>query len=795
MATTPEELRRLYDPLAKHVKTLLNNDLKVICRSEGLPVTGVKAALQQRVLNRLDEAVTSGDAVRFQEVANKIRPQVRQLHASASYSSPNQHMVPGSAMSNGHRSLSAASYQISHSRLLFTESPFHRVVGPPLTNVEYLPPMSSNRNTVRTTLSLSPEQTNTLRDNPTMKTMLYCAAEDTTSQNIRRDIAFPSQIEVKVNGDLYQGSLRGIKKKTGTTRPADITSLIRKMPHYGNDVAITYAATDKKYSFIVQLVREYAVEELVERIKRGNVITAQLVIAENIVTTSTVMSLKCPLSYMRMRLPCRSTHCSHNQCFDATSFLQMQQQAPQWACPICNKVFKFENLVVDRYVQEILQKTSSSTEQITIEPNGSWRSADQTDSHAQMNGSTKRKADVFDADDDNDNDFMMISNQRANGIKHEVPTTPQLSTPVVTSRELSAGGSGSKRAKRLQDEVIDLTLSSDEDEEPIKPVKRQSVLTHGLYHRDFNHSPSSTTTPPIGSRPAPRISFGISSGQPSNTHAPQRPQAPESSEVHCNRPLELYAAKTRSGGFLSSRSHFNLRTPERACTSETWPSQGPTRGLDLCTSLPYTVMSNDGGKPPPPDPDAGMDRVAQQLYEKSITTSHAYSLTSMSSPSSPPSSTAVNTISIPPPDEEELREAVFYRLETLGYRVGLGVVESLSAQAPLPSATAPLDTIKFLCKDLWTAVFRKQIDNLKTNHRGVFVLTDNSFAPLRRCSLPAGMAEEARKRAVPFLQFPAGLLRGALSGLGMEAGVSVEVQAGGVPGVIVTIKIVGTLSG
>lgn len=28
-----------------------------------------------------------------------------------------------------------------------------------------------------------------------------------------------------------------------------------------------------------------------------------------------------------------------------------------------------------------------------------------------------------------------------------------------------------------------------------------------------------------------------------------------------------------------------------------------------------------------------------------------------------------------------------------------------------------LDVIKFLCKDLWTILFRKQIDNLKTNHR------------------------------------------------------------------------------
>ena len=28
-----------------------------------------------------------------------------------------------------------------------------------------------------------------------------------------------------------------------------------------------------------------------------------------------------------------------------------------------------------------------------------------------------------------------------------------------------------------------------------------------------------------------------------------------------------------------------------------------------------------------------------------------------------------------------------------------------------------LDVVKFICKDFWIAVFKKQIDNLKTNHR------------------------------------------------------------------------------
>lgn len=34
-----------------------------------------------------------------------------------------------------------------------------------------------------------------------------------------------------------------------------------------------------------------------------------------------------------------------------------------------------------------------------------------------------------------------------------------------------------------------------------------------------------------------------------------------------------------------------------------------------------------------------------------------------------------------------------------------------------PHFNDTLDVIKFVCKDLWTLVFRKQVDNLKTNHR------------------------------------------------------------------------------
>ncbi|KAJ9664408.1 hypothetical protein H2198_000337 [Neophaeococcomyces mojaviensis] len=69
------------------------------------------------------------------------------------------------------------------------------------------------------------------------------------------------------------------------------------------------------------------------------------------------------------------------------------------------------------------------------------------------------------------------------------------------------------------------------------------------------------------------------------------------------------------------------------------------------------------------------------------------------------------------PETEVFKDSVYFRLEKLGFRVGLGLSERFSRDRPRLSD--PLDVIKFLCKDIWTIVFKKQIDNLKTNHRGV----------------------------------------------------------------------------
>ncbi|KAJ9190848.1 hypothetical protein DTO166G4_1338 [Paecilomyces variotii] len=133
-------------------------------------------------------------------------------------------------------------------------------------------------------------------------------------------------------------------------------------------------------------------------------------------------------------------------------------------------------------------------------------------------------------------------------------------------------------------------------------------------------------------------------------------------------------------------------------------------------------------------------------------------------------------------DDEEQKEATFFRLESLGYRVGQGLAERFSRDRP--RFTDNLDVIKFLCKDLWTILFRKQVDNLKTNHRGVFVLTDNSFRPFSRMSM--AVRSDAVARAQAYLWFPCGVIRGVLASMNINA--TVQAETSDLPGATFQIK-------
>ncbi|GAA98899.1 uncharacterized protein L969DRAFT_104359 [Mixia osmundae IAM 14324] len=142
-------------------------------------------------------------------------------------------------------------------------------------------------------------------------------------------------------------------------------------------------------------------------------------------------------------------------------------------------------------------------------------------------------------------------------------------------------------------------------------------------------------------------------------------------------------------------------------------------------------------------------------------------------------------------DSHELR----VRLEQVGFKTGWGLSERLCRDRPpfprqtspsnapsnAPSPPDPLEVVKFVCKDVWVAVFDKQIDNLRTNHRGVYVLQDNAFKPLLRLSgsEQQNLSDEVVSMGSNLLPFPSGIVRGVLHNLGLKATVTAELGGAG----------------
>ncbi|OQD86271.1 hypothetical protein PENANT_c008G08484 [Penicillium antarcticum] len=491
------------------IKTLTNPLLKELLRSESLQVSGVKIALQLRIIQRLEEVATS-DRLSFDALARRILdaalPKSRfQPHDSNQYPAPPITQSPAQARSTtlgvsmsphpytAGPGSSLAKPPAPHrppGRLEFKESPFFTILEA-LTPVVECKIREQTRDSVELKVMLSQRTAQKLQMDTNARVMVYCAADSGLTQYTKSDIAFPHQVELKANLDEVKANLRGLKNRPGTTQPADVTNYIRKKPDYPNNIVMTYALTQKKFFALANLVKQHPIEDLVSQLKTRKLISKEQVIREmknrahdsDIVATSSVMSLKCPLSTLRIQVPCRSI------------------QAPTWTCPVCSKATSFESLQVDQYVDDILQTTSSNIDQVTVEPDGAWSGPCDSDT-VKLGGMTP-------ASDDDEDDLIEISEPGVPSVKQEPgPANFALQRTPAQSREASTPSSVARMSskKRPASMVIDLTESGDEDDEfPVPSPKRlaPSMPSRSFPRQDY-HLPSASS-PLNGSSYPPSI--------------------------------------------------------------------------------------------------------------------------------------------------------------------------------------------------------------------------------------------------------------------------------------------------
>jgi len=94
---------------------------------------------------------------------------------------------------------------------------------------------------------------------------------------------------------------------------------------------------------------------------------------DEVVCGETKVSLRCPLSITRMKNPVRGTECTHPQCVELTIYLAYSHRTGTWQCPVCLKPLKFDQIVIDNEMKNILQQTDDDIDLVRLYPNGSFK--------------------------------------------------------------------------------------------------------------------------------------------------------------------------------------------------------------------------------------------------------------------------------------------------------------------------------------------------------------------------------------------------------------------------------------
>ncbi|CAG8704230.1 28179_t:CDS:10 [Dentiscutata erythropus] len=336
-------------------------------------------------------------------------------------------------------------YGLNHN-IQFRSSPFYDIIEL-ITDFRVLDGSNDNtRNSITIDFRLTIDQVRYLQTSRNVayyQIRLFCCAEPFENGSSGTDavVEFPLMCEIQVNDDTLPANTRGIKKMVGSVHPIDITPLCKINSTYLNKLKFVYLIN-------LQLIKKRSVDYIVEQIKNGRIITKEETLRkwqnaaeDDIVLGSSQISLKDPLGYTRIQVPCKFSRCRHVQCFDAYLFFQMNEQTPTWLCPICNNVGTWSDIVVDGYFADILNNTSQDQERIIIEPNGEWsvqkkRNISEEPSVTKKTRSVEPPIDVYVIDDSED----------------ENP-------PIRPSKPIKSHSSSFNGR-----EIIDLTLSSDEED-------------------------------------------------------------------------------------------------------------------------------------------------------------------------------------------------------------------------------------------------------------------------------------------------------------------------------------------
>ncbi|XP_009148147.1 E4 SUMO-protein ligase PIAL1 isoform X1 [Brassica rapa] len=166
------------------------------------------------------------------------------------------------------------------------------------------------------------------------------------------------------------------------------------------------------------------------------------------------ISLSCPISRKRIKLPVKGHACKHLQCFDYWNYIKINTRVPFWCCPHCYQFVCYTDIRLDQTMIKILEEVGSNVTDVVISPDGSWKvvtendeNVEATNHHGDTSSSQNLSPTVLDLTrDDNEmetsgNSLIPMVNQSSDSVEAlpqtlNVNNDGQQQFPVSSAREV-----------------------------------------------------------------------------------------------------------------------------------------------------------------------------------------------------------------------------------------------------------------------------------------------------------------------------------------------------------------------
>ncbi|KAF8103320.1 hypothetical protein N665_0188s0258 [Sinapis alba] len=180
----------------------------------------------------------------------------------------------------------------------------------------------------------------------------------------------PPEVSFILNGKVVEKRVN-ISMDSGPQLPTNVTAILK----YGTNLLQVMGNSNGHYIIVIAFTGLAQLPEkpvLKDYVQSGVVEPSP---DSDIIEGPSRVSLRCPISRSRIKLPVKGQLCKHLQCFDFWNYVNINMRNPSWRCPHCNQPVSYPEIRLDQNMVKILKDAGRNAADVIIHAGGTWKVA------------------------------------------------------------------------------------------------------------------------------------------------------------------------------------------------------------------------------------------------------------------------------------------------------------------------------------------------------------------------------------------------------------------------------------